>query len=97
MTHPSDDKRPDHLVEDAELEKGHSDDIVTDTAARKYVDPTMHISHDESKALRHKIHRRVLPFLCLSYLCQALDKGTMGSSSIMGWQADVGAWATTMP
>lgn len=29
--------------------------------------------------------------MCLAYLTQALDKGTLGPSSIMGWQADVGA------
>ena len=33
----------------------------------------------------------VLPLLCCGYLMQALDKGTLGSASIMGWQADVGA------
>lgn len=29
--------------------------------------------------------------MCVAYLTQALDKGTLGSSSIMGWQNDVGA------
>jgi hypothetical protein len=29
--------------------------------------------------------------MCVAYLTQALDKGTLGTSSIMGWQADVGA------
>jgi hypothetical protein len=29
--------------------------------------------------------------MCLAYLTQALDKGTLGPASIMGWQADVGA------
>ena len=29
--------------------------------------------------------------MCIAYLTQALDKGTLGSASIMGWQDDVGA------
>ncbi len=29
--------------------------------------------------------------MCVAYITQSLDKGTLGSSSIMGWQADVGA------
>ena len=29
--------------------------------------------------------------MCVAYVTQALDKGTLGSSSIMGWQADVHA------
>lgn len=29
--------------------------------------------------------------MCVAYLTQALDKGTLGTSSIMGWQDDVGA------
>jgi hypothetical protein len=29
--------------------------------------------------------------MCVAYVTQALDKGTIGSASIMGWQADVGA------
>ena len=29
--------------------------------------------------------------MCIAYITQALDKGTLGTSSIMGWQKDVGA------
>lgn len=29
--------------------------------------------------------------MCVAYVTQSLDKGTLGSSSIMGWQADVKA------
>ena len=29
--------------------------------------------------------------MMVAYVTQSLDKGTLGSSSIMGWQADVGA------
>ncbi|ORY31060.1 major facilitator superfamily domain-containing protein [Naematelia encephala] len=76
----------------------HVDDLanvkgqyVVDNDAQGYVDPTLHVSEAESKRLRRRIDRRILPLLCLAYLCQALDKGTLGTASIMGWQADVGA------
>lgn len=29
--------------------------------------------------------------MCVAYITQSLDKGTLGSASIMGWQASVGA------
>lgn len=29
--------------------------------------------------------------MCVAYITQSLDKGTLGSASIMGWQADVHA------
>lgn len=34
---------------------------------------------------------RLLPVMCIAYITQSLDKGTLGTSSIMGWQKDVGA------
>lgn len=33
----------------------------------------------------------LLPIMCIAYIAQSLDKGTLGTSSIMGWQDDVGA------
>ncbi|KAK1926885.1 major facilitator superfamily domain-containing protein [Papiliotrema laurentii] len=64
---------------------------VADSDARDYLDPTVVITEEESQQLKRKIHRKVLPLMCLAYLTQALDKGTLGPASIMGWQADVGA------
>jgi hypothetical protein len=29
--------------------------------------------------------------MCIAYITQSLDKGTLGTSSIMGWITDVGA------
>ena len=29
--------------------------------------------------------------MCVCYVTQSLDKGSLGSASIMGWQKDVGA------
>ncbi|RSH83798.1 hypothetical protein EHS25_005413 [Saitozyma podzolica] len=64
---------------------------VADSAAADYVDPTLVISPQENKRLRRKIYKHLLPVMCVAYITQSLDKGTLGSSSIMGWQADVGA------
>lgn len=33
----------------------------------------------------------LLPVMCVAYVTQSLDKGTLGTSSIMGWQEHVGA------
>jgi hypothetical protein len=76
-------------VAHVELAKG--DMAVADDAANGFVDPTLVITPEENTRLRRRIHRRILPLLCLAYLCQAMDKGTLGTSSIMGWQDDVGA------
>ncbi|RSH86801.1 uncharacterized protein EHS24_005074 [Apiotrichum porosum] len=64
---------------------------VEDTEADGYVDPTLVLTEADNKRLRRRIHRRILPLLCLGYLCQALDKGTISAASIMNWITDVGA------
>ncbi|RSH83548.1 uncharacterized protein EHS24_007236 [Apiotrichum porosum] len=64
---------------------------VEDNEAAGYVDPTLVVSESDDKRLRRTINRRILPLLCLGYLCQALDKGTVASASIMGWIEDVHA------
>ncbi|KZO90461.1 MFS general substrate transporter, partial [Calocera viscosa TUFC12733] len=88
-----------HQVEHFEQsEKAMSEDLadvkgrqIVDEEARGYVDSNLQIDDAEVRRLRRRIDRRILPLLCLAYLCQALDKGTLGTASIMGWQADVGA------
>ncbi|WRT63808.1 uncharacterized protein IL334_000733 [Kwoniella shivajii] len=65
--------------------------VVADDEARNYVNPDLIISDEESKRMRRRIHKRVLPLMCLAYITQAMDKGTLGPASIMGWQKDVGA------
>lgn len=59
--------------DDAEIARAKAQHVA-DTAADGYVDPTLIISPEENNALRKKINRRVLPLLCLAYICQALDK-----------------------
>lgn len=77
-------------VHDVEYGEGATIHVVDDKADG-YVNPDVVITPEENKRLRHKIHKRILPLLCLAYLLQALDKGTLGTASIMGWQQDVGA------
>lgn len=64
---------------------------VADQAAADFVDASVVITPEENKAMRMRIHKRILPLMCLAYFLQAIDKGTLGTSSIMGWQDDVGA------
>ncbi|WWC58155.1 uncharacterized protein I303_100690 [Kwoniella dejecticola CBS 10117] len=64
---------------------------VADDEARNYVNPDLVITEEESRRMRRKIHRRVLPLMCLAYITQAMDKGTLGPASIMGWIQDVNA------
>lgn len=36
-------------------------------------------------------HCRLLPVMCIAYITQSLDKGTLATSSIMGWLVHVNA------
>ncbi|WVQ83739.1 hypothetical protein IAT38_005883 [Cryptococcus sp. DSM 104549] len=71
--------------------KAAPETVVKDQEAAGYIDPTLIITDEENTRMRRRIHRRILPLICLGYLCQALDKGTLTSASIMGWINDVGA------
>lgn len=65
--------------------------VVTDSLAAQYVDESVVITPEENKRLKRRIYKRVLPIMCVCYITQSLDKGALGSTSIMGWQRDVGA------
>ncbi|WWD08936.1 hypothetical protein V865_007051 [Kwoniella europaea PYCC6329] len=82
---------PDGQFDDDVLKADRDRHEVADDEARNYVDPDLVISEAESKRMRRRIHRRVLPLMCLAYIAQAMDKGTLGPASIMGWIDDVGA------
>ncbi|KAK6909677.1 hypothetical protein L486_00676 [Kwoniella mangroviensis CBS 10435] len=73
------------------IDKKGGDAIVADTAAADYVDSSIIITEEENLRLRRKIYKHLLPVMCVAYITQSLDKGTLGSASIMGWQKDVGA------
>jgi hypothetical protein len=46
------------------------------------------VSEEDNKRLKKMIDRRVLVIMILTYFLQALDKGTMSFSSIMGIKTD---------
>lgn len=49
------------------------------------------ISPEENLRLKKMINRRVLPIMVFTYFLQALDKGTMSFTSIMGIREDIPA------
>ena len=65
-------------------------EIVVDTDAKGYIDHTIVIDDATNKRLRRLINWRILPCMCACYLGQGLDKGVLGTASIMGLQADTG-------
>jgi hypothetical protein len=46
------------------------------------------VSEEDNKRLKKMIDRRVLVIMIFTYFLQALDKGTMSFSSIMGIKTD---------
>jgi MFS family permease len=63
-----------------------------DAEVAKYADANaeaVHISEEENRRLKKLIDRRVLPIMIVTYFLQALDKGTMSFSSIMGIRNDI--------
>jgi hypothetical protein len=77
----------------AEDEKvDHVDYERIDAEVAKYSDANaerIHISEEENTRLRRLIDKRVLPIMVVTYFLQALDKGTMSFSSIMGIRNDI--------
>lgn len=53
-----------------------------------YASGGVHVSEEDDKRLKKMIDRRVLVIMILTYFLQALDKGTMSFSSIMGIKTD---------
>lgn len=67
-----------------------------------YIDEeAVEIDEETNRRLRNMIHRRILPCMIGTYFLQALDKGTLAFSSIMGIQEDANlvgqqySWLTT--
>jgi hypothetical protein len=62
-----------------------------DNEIAKYADATgaIHISEEENRRLKRMIDKRVLPIMVFTYFLQALDKGTMSFTSIMGIRDDI--------
>ncbi|KAF2008629.1 MFS general substrate transporter [Aaosphaeria arxii CBS 175.79] len=74
-----------------DLESPKEAGFIEDSEVKGYVDPGLQLEEAENKRLLRKIHWHLLPVMCIAYIAQSLDKGTLGTSSIMGWQKDVGA------
>ncbi|KZO91405.1 MFS general substrate transporter [Calocera viscosa TUFC12733] len=66
------------------------EEVIVDTEVGKYTDHTIVIDEATNKRLLRLINTRVLPCMIMCYLAQALDKGVLGTASIMGLQADTG-------
>lgn len=67
----------------------HMDYGRVDSEVAKYTSEVLiHISDDENKRLKKLIDRRVLIIMILTYFIQALDKGTLAFTSIMGIRKD---------
>ncbi|KIR28475.1 hypothetical protein I307_05905 [Cryptococcus deuterogattii 99/473] len=71
---PTDDK---YEIEHLDKIKPVPEVVVNDQEAAGYIDPTLIITEEENTRMRRKIHRRILPLICLGYLCQALDKASI--------------------
>jgi len=95
VTYPADKKEIGQVervlsAEDEKVDHINYDRI--DAEVAKYADATaerVHISEEENKRLKRLIDRRVLPIMIVTYFLQALDKGTMSFSSIMGIRHDI--------
>jgi septin family protein len=76
-----------------DMAKGdHVDYNRIDKEVAKYADPNaehIHISEEENTRLKKLIDKRILPIMMVTYFLQALDKGTMSFSSIMGIRNDI--------
>lgn len=87
---------------DDDMKKDHLDYNRIDKEVAKYAsDVAIHISPEENSRLKKLVDRRVLSIMIFTYFLQALDKGTLSFTSIMGLPDDlhlVGqqfSWLTT--
>jgi hypothetical protein len=84
LSHDDDDEKNPNKV-------GHADYDKIDKELAAYAgDERIYISPEENDRLRRMIDRRVLTIMIATYFLQAIDKGTMSFSSIMGLPEDTG-------
>jgi hypothetical protein len=95
VTYPADKKditQVERVMSGENEKKDHINYDRIDAEVAKYADANaeaVHISEEENKRLKKLIDRRVLPIMIVTYFLQALDKGTMSFSSIMGIRNDI--------
>jgi Major Facilitator Superfamily len=77
-------------------------DLVDPEVAKYATSGGIEVSEADNKRLRRMIDKRVLSIMVFTYFLQALDKGTLSFTSIMGIKKDLGlnigqrfAWLTT--
>jgi len=71
-------------------EKDHMNYNRVDAELAKYANAVaVDISPEENARLKRLIDRRVLPVMIFTYFLQALDKGTMSFTGIMGIRDDI--------
>lgn len=69
--------------------RDHMDYDRVDKEVAAYTNDTaIHISEEESLRLRKKVDKRVLFVMIVTYFLQAIDKGTLSFSAIMGIRED---------
>ncbi|EMF08909.1 2-ketogluconate transporter [Sphaerulina musiva SO2202] len=85
-----------------DMQKDHQDYSRMDNEVAKYASATaIAISPAENRRLKMLIDKRVLTIMVLTYFLQALDKGTLSFTSIMGLREDLHlhgqqfSWLTT--
>jgi hypothetical protein len=72
------------------MEKDHMNYERVDAELAKYANAVaVEISPEENARLKRMIDRRVLPVMVFTYFLQALDKGTMSFTGIMGIRDDI--------
>ena len=78
-----------HVLYSGTDKQDHMNYDRVDSEVAKYTSEVLvHISDDENQRLRKLIDRRVLIIMILTYFIQALDKGTLAFTSIMGIKKD---------
>ncbi|TVY81915.1 putative transporter [Lachnellula suecica] len=76
--------------QDGDLKKDHMDYNRVDKEVAKYASEVpIDISPEENSRLKRKIDKRVLSIMVFTYFLQALDKGTLSFTSIMGLRTDL--------
>lgn len=79
------------VTDDLELKGDHTQLEKVDKEIAKYASQArIDISPEENARLRRLIDRRVLVIMIATYFLQAIDKGTLSFSSIMGLPKDTG-------
>jgi hypothetical protein len=77
--------------DDAKNEKDHTNMDRVDSEVAKYAsEGRIEISPEDNKRLKRMVDKRVLSIMIVTYFLQALDKGTLSFSSIMGIREDTG-------